>query len=185
MVNTSDLRAEFAKLGLTSRRVAGLFAVEQRQARRWRDGSRRIPSGVQIVLRLLASGVVTIEQLEAAARVDGEEQPAEPDPAVPVDPASTASKVISLPRGACRWPHGDPADPDFRFCCAPIADGGLYPYCADHQVLAVRPRVFRAALRLDRVISAKPVELDAEDSSLVAHAGAGHHLGTIPAALAG
>ncbi len=30
----------------------------------------------------------------------------------------------------CRWPHGDPGDPDFQFCGKPIVPGK--PYCEEH-----------------------------------------------------
>ena len=37
----------------------------------------------------------------------------------------------------CRWPLGDPREPDFRFCRAPVARSGE-PYCAEHRALAWR-----------------------------------------------
>ena len=34
----------------------------------------------------------------------------------------------------CRWPHGDPREPDFHFCGAPTIAG--LPYCAEHARMA-------------------------------------------------
>ena len=41
----------------------------------------------------------------------------------------------SCPPGLCQWPIGDPADPDFRYCRAPVARPGE-PYCAEHRARA-------------------------------------------------
>src|SRR5262249_2827004 len=54
-------------LGLAQCRVAQLFAIGPRSVRRWRDGTRRIPRGVDIVLRLLAARAVTVAQVEEIA----------------------------------------------------------------------------------------------------------------------
>jgi GcrA cell cycle regulator len=54
-------------LGIAQHRVAKLFGVGPRSVRRWQCGDRRVPCGVDIVLRLLAAGTVTIAQVEQAA----------------------------------------------------------------------------------------------------------------------
>jgi GcrA cell cycle regulator len=41
-----------------------------------------------------------------------------------------AAALEKLPDGACRWSLGDPAEPNFAFCGAPIA--GRWPYCPAH-----------------------------------------------------
>ena len=41
-----------------------------------------------------------------------------------------AAALENLPNGACRWALGDPAEPDFSFCGAPVA--GRSPYCTTH-----------------------------------------------------
>jgi hypothetical protein len=70
-------------LGIAQRRVAEIFGVSARHIRRWRNGTRRVPRPVGIVCNLLAVGVVTVEQVEAAAlvftRTNG--GGAEPEPA--------------------------------------------------------------------------------------------------------
>jgi hypothetical protein len=63
-----EARAMLGVLGISQARVAQLFGVEPRAIRRWRRGDRPIPSGVGIVLQLLASGAVNLDQVEEAAR---------------------------------------------------------------------------------------------------------------------
>lgn len=42
--------------------------------------------------------------------------------------------IIELESWHCRWPIGDPVDPDFKFCCGPTVEG--YSYCAKHCLTA-------------------------------------------------
>jgi GcrA cell cycle regulator len=54
----------------------------------------------------------------------------------PAAPPSTALARLTaldarLPDRGCRWPQGDPRDPAFRYCGAPLAVVGA-SYCADH-----------------------------------------------------
>jgi len=62
--------------------------------------------------------------------------------ATPIDHAS-AGKAFGTPCGllelsarTCRWPVGDPGDPDFAFCGA--ATLAPYPYCIGHCLIAYR-----------------------------------------------
>jgi GcrA cell cycle regulator len=50
----------------------------------------------------------------------------------PLGPSATygAAALEALPDRACRWSLGDPAEPGFAFCGAPIA--GRWPYCPAH-----------------------------------------------------
>ena len=48
--------AALGALGIPQRRVARLFGVGGRSARRWSDGTRRVPCAVAIVIDLLADG---------------------------------------------------------------------------------------------------------------------------------
>lgn len=63
-----------------------------------------------------------------------------------IDPAhipATAITLDELPaRGRCRWPHGDPAKDEFRFCGqAPGKDeeGSARVYCDHHRKIAYVP----------------------------------------------
>jgi hypothetical protein len=49
-----------------------------------------------------------------------------------IGPSATygAAALEKLPDHACRWSLGDPADPNFSFCGAPVA--GRAPYCTTH-----------------------------------------------------
>jgi hypothetical protein len=143
-------------LDVTQHRAGQWFGVGPRSIRRWRDGTRRVPRGIDIVLRLLATGAVTAEQVEQAAtpvpaRTNGsaEEKPPAPLRAAPAPKQSasatatiatlanpgltTAEKLCALPPGSCCWPLGDPRDRDFHFCAAPAVEP---PYCTHHRALA-------------------------------------------------
>src|SRR6516225_4278822 len=147
----SAAATEFRALNITQRRLAQLFAVNPRTVRHWRYGDRRLPRGVAIVLRLLATGVVTVEQVEAAAlvstRTNGGAK-GEPPALLRVGPAperfavaptladpslTTAEKIIALAPNACRWPYNDPRHPNFYFCSRPTA---APPYCNEHRIAA-------------------------------------------------
>ena len=71
-------------------------------------------------------------------------------PAAPRAPSQPAAslKPMRLPNGdfvtvmnvkdtMCKWPIGDPTDPNFSFCGRSSSDGS--PYCADHAKLAFQP----------------------------------------------
>src|SRR5215831_10253624 len=111
-----EFREPFAALGRTSR-IAELFAVQPREARRWRDGTRRIPRGVQLVLRLFAAGVITTDDIERAAfaQANGSVDPA--GDVTAVDSLTVAEKLCQLAdNGECKWPTGDIDDPaQFEF----------------------------------------------------------------------
>src|SRR5262249_45378750 len=152
----TEFRATLGALGIAQHRVAQLFGVGPRSLRRWQHGDRRVPRGVGIVFRLLASGAVTIGQVEAAAvsapaRTNGTATP-EPPTLLPVELAleqsasacakaatladpglTTAEKVFALTTETCRWPFGDPGRPDFYFCGDLVARG---PYCERHRAVA-------------------------------------------------
>src|SRR6516225_5389841 len=86
-----EFRATLDALGLAQGRVAQLFGVGPRSVRRWQHGDRRVPCGVGIVFRLLAAGVVTVDQVEQAAtpaRTNGGAKPEPPEPAAPLLPSS-------------------------------------------------------------------------------------------------
>src|SRR5262245_41625210 len=71
---TTEFRKTLDTIGVTQRHAARLFSVSSRHIRRWRSGDRRVPHAVSVVCNLLTTGVVTIEQVEAAALVPEEVQ---------------------------------------------------------------------------------------------------------------
>src|SRR6516225_9228161 len=139
-----ELRATLDALGLA--RAARLFATSSRNLRRWRDGTRRIPHGIGIVIGLLTAKMITVDEIETVipvlVRANGNTRP---EPPAPVEPApeqsalacaetaalansslTVAEKVLALAPGVCRWPCGDLEHPDFHFCGGMVARG---PYC--------------------------------------------------------
>jgi GcrA cell cycle regulator len=64
-------------------------------------------------------------------------QEAEPEPFESVVvPMSLKVTIVELKEAMCRWPLGDPASAEFRYCGSPAASG---PYCAYHGSLAYQP----------------------------------------------
>jgi len=53
-----------------------------------------------------------------------------------VIPMSLRVTILELKEAMCRWPLGDPASSEFRYCGSPTASG---PYCAYHAGLAYQP----------------------------------------------
>jgi GcrA cell cycle regulator len=51
-------------------------------------------------------------------------------------PMSLRVTIVELKESMCRWPLGDPATSEFRYCGSPTASG---PYCAYHGGLAYQP----------------------------------------------
>jgi GcrA cell cycle regulator len=46
------------------------------------------------------------------------------------------ASVLTINESMCKYPIGDPTDPDFAFCGRSAACG---PYCQDHARLAYQP----------------------------------------------
>lgn len=54
-----------------------------------------------------------------------------------VIPMSERVTIMELREGMCRWPLGDPATPDFRYCGGRSDIGA--PYCMHHARMAYQP----------------------------------------------
>jgi GcrA cell cycle regulator len=99
------------RLGLSGRaapHVPGAGRADQRRERRGRLPRRPAP------LRLAAP----------------------PKPQVAPLPEAGLASVVSVRRGQCRWPIGEPQDDDFCLCGRPAVRGA---YCAPHGALAYKP----------------------------------------------
>lgn len=57
-----------------------------------------------------------------------------PEKKVPKKPNHKGVALVDLKPDSCRWPEGDPKDPDFRFCGEPCAAGKIY--CEEHCAVA-------------------------------------------------
>jgi GcrA cell cycle regulator len=51
--------------------------------------------------------------------------------------SKTRKTIATLERNDCRWPIGDPRQPDFHFCGAPKLPDR--PYCEIHWRMAFQP----------------------------------------------
>jgi GcrA cell cycle regulator len=57
------------------------------------------------------------------------------------DRCNKPKRLVDLESGDCRWPLGDPREPDFRFCAALQLLG--YPCCEHHWRIAFNPAKLR------------------------------------------
>src|SRR5262249_16169182 len=114
--------------------IARWFGVAQRSVRRWRDGSRRTPRGALIVLRLLAAGAVTLDQVEQAA-IPAPAQPKPPAPH-PVEPAPAPASAALVRTETTTFTH-------FASMCACLC--GAAPATGAHRPFHLRRRTTSAA----------------------------------------
>ncbi len=63
-----------------------------------------------------------------------------------VIPISERVTLMELRESMCRWPMGDPSNPEFRFCGA-RSPAGSGPYCAYHARVAYQPAQDRRRMR--------------------------------------
>ena len=56
-------------------------------------------------------------------------------------PNGEYATVLTLREGMCKWPIGDPADPEFRFCGRRAEPGKAY--CSAHAAMAYTPQAKR------------------------------------------
>lgn len=68
------------------------------------------------------------------------------DAAIPMAQRKT---IATLEDGDCRWPVGDPQNPDFHFCGAEKVPGK--PYCPTHLARAFQPIPVRRVLVIEHV----------------------------------
>ena len=62
---------------------------------------------------------------------------AEPEIVENVVPMGQRCSLVELSDHRCRWPIGDPGQPEFAFCGGPSSEG--FPYCAYHARIAYQP----------------------------------------------
>jgi GcrA cell cycle regulator len=101
----------------------------------------RKPRSAGPMMRVSRSSVRGNTALAHAFEVDAEPEPAPVDNVIPI---GQRRSLLELTEETCRWPIGDPGNPDFYFCGGPPV-GGL-PYCAYHSRVAYQP----VNLRRDR-----------------------------------
>jgi hypothetical protein len=94
---TTEFGAALITLRIKQRSAARWFRTSERNIRRWKSGDRHTPPAVGIVCNLLAMGVVTVEQVEAAALVPTQTKGggAEPEPPAPLEPTPTPAEAAA------------------------------------------------------------------------------------------
>ncbi len=70
-----------------------------------------------------------------------------------VVPMSLRVTIVELRETMCRWPLGDPASSEFRYCGSPSSSGT--PYCTHHGKLAYQPTQDRRRERDRRPLLAR------------------------------
>jgi GcrA cell cycle regulator len=93
------------------------------------------------LLRVSRPSVRGNTALAHAYEVEFEPEPELSDNVIPLGQRRT---LLQLTEETCRWPIGDPGQPDFFFCGGRTVSG--LPYCAYHSRVAYQP----ANLRRDR-----------------------------------
>jgi hypothetical protein len=79
--------------------------------------------------------------------------PAPPQRQIEIRPAPVevedvpGATILTLTDRICKWPIGDPRNPDFHFCGRASAEG--LPYCTDHARRAYQPPARRSGERED------------------------------------
>jgi hypothetical protein len=143
-----------AVLEIKHRSAARWFHTSERNVRRWKNGARKTPPGVAVVVRLILAGKVTVADIELVAgltpvQMNGHANlgpPAVvPEPTPTPEPSASAraqtatlvEQVCALTIQHCHWPCGDPRHVDFFFCNAPVSEP---PYCPSHRRMAFLPR---------------------------------------------
>jgi len=71
--------------------------------------------------------------------------------------------MADLQARMCRWPIGDPKEPDFKFC-GYTAEAGV-PYCGDHAKLAYQTSSRTRVLKTDDVDSGYAGTPDSDDDA--------------------
>lgn len=88
------------------------------------------PTGRQAVV-----GNMALKMDPAPVRIS----PPQPEtaPAVPTPAENTRMTILTLTEYSCKWPIGDPTNPDFHFCGRRSVTG--LPYCGHHARIAYQP----------------------------------------------
>ena len=127
------------RLGLAGRPKVSSVASAPVRSSRIRVSPQRL--GTQIVQRQRSLGNTA---LNYSLNYDIEiEQDAECSVVLPM---SLKVTIVDLKEAMCKWPLGDPATPEFRYCGASSISG---PYCNFHARLAYQPSQER---RRDRAV---------------------------------
>ena len=109
--------------------------------------SRKTVTAARPVVRTAARTVITTRgNLAVVQTIEAEEVVAYRPAAEVVVPISRRISIMELREGTCRWPLGDPLNPDFVFCGGDCDVGK--PYCSAHAQVAFQPSFERKRVRI-------------------------------------
>ena len=99
------------------------------------------------VARMISRRVPAPEKAVGPPRAPALTHPAALSPGQPLKdtesckPDPSKPTVFTIKSGQCRWPEGDPQQPDFHFCGSAIDESlqQLRPYCSYHWAMAIGP----------------------------------------------
>lgn len=115
------------RLGLSGRVKPAQAAVPRQRSKP--EAADVLPTRPEVV-------VIGNTLMTAVAASEIQVAPA-PRPTPVLVPSCERVTILDLRETMCRWPHGDPSMPEFRFCGA-RSTGGL-PYCDTHRRIAYQP----------------------------------------------
>jgi GcrA cell cycle regulator len=115
--------------------------------------SQSAPDDEQVVTSIPTASAKVIDPVLVAAQIEAlaAVKVAKPKPK-PVRDGEIIG-VLQLGPNMCKWPIGDPGDPDFGFCGSQTTSGAVY--CEEHAAIAFQPAMSRrpGVTREDRVAS--------------------------------
>lgn len=121
------------RLGLSGRTKTVTTAPRPVRAKP-RPNASPAPRGTVQPLIFGANALKSVAEAEVEPELDRAPAPAIPFPAPSAEGRVT---ILQLNERTCRWPEGDPASDEFRFCGGSSQPG--VPYCAYHCMLAYQP----------------------------------------------
>lgn len=131
------------RLGLSGRTKAGQPAAASRPAKARPPAAPAAPVPVVAPRPRLVASAPEADLPAAFAPPPAPEPPAAAEAAE--IPISQRVSILELRETMCRWPLGDPQNPEFGFCGSRTVTG--LPYCLVHCRLAYQPASERKRLR--------------------------------------
>lgn len=118
------------RLGLSGR----VKTPKPRPAAPRRPSSARSAAPIKSPPRVMAVGSAAVKVVERDAPAPELEPAVLVQPVAEIVPFGGGVSLLELTPSSCRWPVGDPADEDLKFCGAQCAQGDVY--CRGHAEVA-------------------------------------------------
>ena len=124
------------RLGLSGRAKTTTTAPRARRSRTQTARPQRPSNGPAPTIG--ATALKADPKPQAAPQPKAEQKPEADTVVVPISKRAT---ILTLTENTCKWPIGDPGDPDFHFCgCKSEPDS---PYCKYHSEIAYQQNTDR------------------------------------------